>query len=85
MVCTGDNQTSICGASKIVCYNNAEDKLLKKAFVDGVGDDTNIGNMGCNCLPSCTSITYDAEISQANFDWVSLFTAYNNSPDEFQG
>lgn len=80
----GGSRTPICGASKIVCYNNAEDELLKHAFVEGVIAG-NTENTGCNCLPACTSITYDAEISQANFDWVSLYTAYNRTAEEFEG
>lgn len=32
-----------------------------------------MGSTNCNCLPSCTSITYDAEISQADFDYVRQF------------
>lgn len=30
----------------------------------------------CDCLPACTSITYDAETSQADFNWQKLFIAY---------
>lgn len=80
----GDRNTSICGAMNIKCYNDAEDTLLEKFFADGL---SNAGYelTGCNCLPSCTSITYDAEISQAKFDWVNLFTAYKNPLDEFPG
>lgn len=29
----------------------------------------------CNCLPSCTSISYDTEISQANFEFEKVFKA----------
>lgn len=40
----------------------------------------------CNCLPACTSITYDAEISQAKFDAENLFKAYGNGVgEEFMG
>lgn len=80
----GDRDTPICGANKIKCYNVAEDTLLEKDFTEGL---TNMAAVrkGCNCLPACTSITYDAEISQAKFDWVSLFNAYKNPLDEFPG
>ncbi|KAG8322511.1 hypothetical protein J6590_020211 [Homalodisca vitripennis] len=40
----------------------------------------------CNCLPSCTSIQYDAETSQATFDYKALFGAYRENetdPDVF--
>lgn len=81
----GDGDTKICGAAKIKCYNDAEDKLSEKEFTDGLSTDTEIVKRGCNCLPSCTSITYDAEISQAKFDWVSLFTAFKSNLTEFPG
>ena len=31
----------------------------------------------CKCLPACTSIEYEAETSQADYDWKALFGAYN--------
>lgn len=68
----------------IKCYNEAEDTLMEKYFTDGLAN-TEYGKTHCNCLPSCTSITYDAEISQAKFDWVSLFIAYKNPLNEFPG
>jgi len=69
----------ICGASKIECYNNAEDMLLGKQFSEGLHDSVveNVhGETQCNCLPACTSINYDAEISQADFDWDNLRHAH---------
>lgn len=81
---SGDKETRICGASNIKCYNEAEDKLLEKDFTEGLSNIEAV-KKGCNCLPACTSITYDAEISQAKFDWISLFNAYKNPLDEFPG
>lgn len=40
----------------------------------------------CNCLPACTSIKYDAETSQAAFDYKALYGAFNaneTDPDIF--
>lgn len=54
---TGD--TKICGIKKIDCCNNAEDELLRK-------DDGLLGSNefdDCNCLPSCTSYSYNMEQS----------------------
>ncbi|XP_037031858.1 pickpocket protein 28-like isoform X2 [Bradysia coprophila] len=81
-----DKDTPICGAAKIACYNEAEDNLLKEQFTEGLTLEPGAERVkACNCLPACTSITYDAEISQAPFDWVSLFNAYNSPLDEFPG
>lgn len=57
----GDIQTDICGTSKKACYQNVEEEILNNDD-NGMEDE-------CNCLPACTSITYEAEYSQANFDF----------------
>lgn len=77
-----EQHTPVCGAANIACFNEAENNLQKQEFVNGL---TTGGGKGCNCLPACTSITYDAEISQARFDWAELFSAYNSPIDEFPG
>lgn len=79
----GDSNAPICGSNKTGCYNQAEDDMLQKFFKDGL-DKTRIpDDSECNCLPSCTSIAYDAEISQAKFDWKALFAALMSSLDEY--
>lgn len=80
-----DRNTPICGARSIACYNEAEDVLLEQFFKDGLDKEKIKDETGCNCLPACTSIAYDAEISQAKFDWVSLFNALLSPPSEFPG
>lgn len=40
----------------------------------------------CKCLPSCTSIHYDSEISQTNFDIIKYYKAnkaYEKSSDQY--
>ena len=39
----------------------------------------------CDCLQACTSLQYNAELSQANFDWPSLFQAFKANMSEFPG
>jgi acid-sensing ion channel, other len=81
-----DNQTPICNQSDVKCYDKAEDDLLaedlKKSLATG-SDENKRGLTECNCLPSCTSINYDAEISQADFEFEKVFGAYGYSLDEF--
>jgi len=72
----------ICGVAKIECYNNAEDMLE-----DFVVEIENVRRHAqCNCLPACTSINYDAEISQGDFQWKNLYRAFgadlNDLPSE---
>lgn len=70
----GDNDTKICGAEMIKCYNDADDEFSKKEFretLSGAGQT-------CNCLPECASIKYDAEISNAIFEWNQIFSTHND-------
>ena len=53
--------------------------MVEITFLDNLNDSEHIGK-SCNCLPSCTSITYDIETSQTNFDWEKLFSALKNEP-----
>uniref|UniRef100_A0A182QS19 Pickpocket n=1 Tax=Anopheles farauti TaxID=69004 RepID=A0A182QS19_9DIPT len=79
-----DDQTDVCGASKIDCYNDAEDDLLEED-VKYIVDKSRDFRAKCNCLPACTSVQYDAEISQADFDWKSLFAAFRQTLGEQDG
>lgn len=73
-----DDNTPICGSSKISCYDDAEDELIQAQYVHGIAGKKYSENE-CDCLPSCTSIRYDAEISQAPFDWDRLKAAFNTT------
>ena len=83
-----DNKTRICSQSEIGCYDAAEDGLmiseLKESLKSGSGENKR-GKTNCNCLPSCTSINYDAEISQADYEFVKVFNSYGADLDEFPG
>lgn len=77
--------TPICGSNRIDCYNEAEDELLQKFFKDGLDKTRVPDDSECKCLPSCTSVAYDAEISQAKFDWIGMFNALLSPPEEYPG
>lgn len=74
-----DAQTKICGARKLVCYYQAEDELFNPF------EGTPADELGCDCLPSCTSVSYDAETSQADFDWRQFLGAYGAVSGSFPG
>lgn len=58
--------TIICDWSDIYCYNTAESNFmaedLRMKFGKTLNDHT------CNCLPSCTSISYGIETSQGDYE-----------------
>lgn len=72
-----DNKTRMCGARNLICFYDAEDELLNPY------EGTPSEELGCNCLPACTAISYDAETSQADFDWRQLLAAHGALPGSF--
>ncbi|XP_055309664.1 uncharacterized protein LOC129573300 [Sitodiplosis mosellana] len=62
-----------------MCYNAAEGKLMKKHFAEGTRDIADVSG-GCDCLPACTSITYDAETTQSKYNWDDEFEALTQQP-----
>ncbi|KAK9709692.1 Amiloride-sensitive sodium channel [Popillia japonica] len=67
--------TPICGSGSNRCVTDAQLKMVS---------DTS-GNFSCDCLPACTTLTYNAETSQAEFNWRDMLIAFNADPDEFPG
>ncbi|CAF4930718.1 unnamed protein product [Pieris macdunnoughi] len=74
-----------CNSGKMACIKKSQMELVTVEMKSGMaGDDENDTLIGearevalrCKCLPACTSIEYEAETSQADYDWKSLFRAY---------
>lgn len=83
-----DNQTKICNQSQVGCYEEAEDGLMASELTQSLESGSGMNKLGktvCNCLPSCTSINYDAEISQADYEYVKVFNSYGADLNEFPG
>ncbi|XP_054725313.1 pickpocket protein 28 [Anastrepha obliqua] len=79
----------VCGENKIFCYDKAEDILLLREFRQGLKESRleYLGTTECNCLPACTSLIYNTEISQGNFDLDEMLKAANDTSfyEEFPG
>ncbi|XP_061393668.1 pickpocket protein 28-like [Musca vetustissima] len=59
----------ICNLDAIECYKTAEEEMLFnkfKAYQDNQDDGKLVTQ--CNCLPSCTSLEYDMQISKGHLD-----------------
>lgn len=52
-------------------------KFENDEYVDKSEENMDAEFKTCKCLPSCSSIYYDAEISQTSFDLVKYFKANN--------
>lgn len=59
----GSNGTKICGPAKLECSNSASNNV----FTSGAFDE-------CNCLPTCTMISYDAVATQGEYDLSSAWS-----------
>lgn len=73
--------TRICVVKDINCYTDAEENLMTRQYNYGREDvDRNIQiTSKCNCLPGCTSINYDAEISQGGYDFHNYIMSRNDN------
>ncbi|XP_068910398.1 pickpocket protein 28-like [Tenebrio molitor] len=66
-----DGKTTICGLLDHACEDTAEDDLLHLDMESEISatDGTKSGLPFCDCLPLCTSIVYNADITQShNYD-----------------
>lgn len=69
--------TPVCGISKLECCAEAKKNLFKQKFEEEkASDERGKRKSKCDCLPSCSGIEYDTEISQAELDTRSLLKAY---------
>ncbi|XP_062558313.1 pickpocket protein 28-like [Armigeres subalbatus] len=78
------NGTAVCETNQIHCMLMAENDLLEMDVVNHQDQQTNF-RAECNCLPACTSIQYDAEITQTDFDWLKWTQAIKIPLDNMTG
>ncbi|KAF5300620.1 hypothetical protein FQA39_LY11081 [Lamprigera yunnana] len=64
------NNTPICGAGSLTCILESKVKYLESSVA------TDIGGEKCGCLPSCTSLSYEVETSQAVWNWREMFNVF---------
>lgn len=53
-------QTPICGISKLFCLQLAINDVIRQST-----DQLNNIGVQCNCMPSCTSISYNVDVTNA--------------------
>ncbi|CAG9865181.1 unnamed protein product [Phyllotreta striolata] len=72
-----ENETKICNSGSQVCMFEAQNELLAMDVDAGLqtAASTEVP-LGCDCLPACTSLTYNAEYSQATYEYEKMFEAY---------
>lgn len=73
-----DDSTPICGYGKFMCVVNSVKSILGeklKNVTNGIEDS-------CNCLPACTQIFYNHEISQASLNFLKLIESFEATSSE---
>lgn len=79
---TGSKNQKICSVKSLTCYEEAKTDMIINEFnqENNIYDQSSIYNdlNHCNCLPSCTSISYESEVSQAEYEWKSTVTSINS-------
>lgn len=70
--CEGDASTPICGFGKMQCVINSQQSIV----AEKIRNATSGGVDSCNCLPACTQINYNHEISQANLHYNEMMVAF---------
>lgn len=59
----GDKDAHICGLSKLNCARKSVDEMAEENFLHGLDNIDEMPKQRCFCLPACTSITYETELS----------------------
>lgn len=74
------NKTKLCGQTDLKCCEDVEKNLMLHEFETRLdSEDRNQRGVSCSCLPSCTSIDYEAEllvsqVSQEKREYVGRHT-----------
>lgn len=81
-----DENTKVCLQRDIECYLDAEKELSAENFETSSNfiEGKRIAVPNCNCLPSCTSISYEADISQADYEFETREAVYEIPQDTYK-
>lgn len=53
--------------------------LFEADTIDGLSNENaRVFRRNCNCLPACTSITFDLDIDRTKFDWADAVRRTHN-------
>lgn len=64
----------VCDYSKIQCYKNATREAMIETMTEGLKQkNSRDSNIACDCLPSCTSLRYEGEISYDEFRYFGKY------------
>ena len=74
--------TKICAYNEVTCYHKAESDWLLEVLKNSIEKNFTSHHF-CNCLPSCSSLEYDAEISQTDYNATAYLKAAGIELDQY--
>lgn len=78
---SGENGTKICGIGKNSCVKRAE-QVMHLGEVSEVFQDFQFDDVRCDCLPLCTDLSYNYQMSQIQWDWKETVKTMENQFDK---
>lgn len=78
-----EKDTKICAFNEVTCYHKAESDWLLEELKNSI-EKNSTNHHFCNCLPSCTSLEYEAEVSQTDFNSTEYFKVAGISVNHYQ-
>lgn len=74
-----EKATSVCDINQSTCYIAAlydvwDLETDEEGLYGGV-DDKNV-SLNCNCLPTCTELNYEMDVTHVTVDWVNFLVAF---------
>ncbi|CAO1413325.1 unnamed protein product [Diamesa tonsa] len=78
-----NSSTKVCNLDMVECYRNAEKNFMKQKLEEKLHEESiqteNVNIHECKCLPACTSIEYNAEISQSQYEYSEFYKIMKNT------
>lgn len=78
-----DENTEICNRTQIKCMKQAEEQKNRDEYRRSFQSKSNDGDL-CDCLPLCTSITYDHELTQNPYELKKFYKAFGLNSSEIE-
>ncbi|KAL3273909.1 hypothetical protein HHI36_015336 [Cryptolaemus montrouzieri] len=82
---------AVCGSGSIECLTEARDEFMTKRIEEGISNQkredqrSDKAVIDCDCLPGCTTLSYNAELSQSDLDWQRVFRSRGVNPNKYPG
>ncbi|KAL9703314.1 hypothetical protein quinque_006832 [Culex quinquefasciatus] len=77
-------RTAVCETNQIMCMLKAEETLLEMDVVTQGNSEPNF-RAKCNCLPACTSVQYDLEVTQTELEWYRYWETFAEDLSKLEG